>query len=264
MALPIEDYVISSDVEIWFMPFGNRKKNDGVETEHVQELLFHPNVDGGTFRLRVNGEQTADITFNTTVATFLTSINNALDALEILDAAEIVATGTASTAITLTGADPGYYHILVENVALTDSSVAVEPSLAVRTRVTTYGSLSIRLDAYMSSFDIEDSVDTTDTTPISQFSADVVAVKNSGSFSAKLFDANQEWGWLFAVMDVEGLEGRMEVYKQGKFDGTRYRVLDVLIESAKQSYPDHDKLEIDISGMRKGAYVVPPESIYRI
>src|SRR5688572_6293554 len=105
--------ITSKDIRIEFLP-------TGVVATHVQHLYFSEDVSGGTFKLRVNGELTANITFSATAATFVASINSALDT--ILGAGLLVASGGDSNDITLTGASTAlnrYFVITSEDEALT-------------------------------------------------------------------------------------------------------------------------------------------------
>lgn len=260
MAIIAEGFITSKDIEIYFQPNGHRAVNDGADVNHVEKLLFDAAVDGGTFKLRVDGELTTAITFSATPATFVTSINAALDALESIGAGGIVASGTTSTEITLTATgSSGYHRIRLEAVALTDGGIELGAS-AVRRVVVTPGSHMIRLDAYASSFSWKEKTDTTDATPISQFAAFSLPTKSSATIDLSFYYANQKWMPLM-VSDDEALEGRLYVYEQGNVAGRRYCVADVLFDSQDHTDPDHDKVEKSFTAVRQGAWVVPPYSV---
>lgn len=225
-----------------------------VDAAHVQHLYFQTDVDGGTFKLRVNGRLTAAITFSATVATFVASINTALDA--ITDApGDIVASGTNSTDITLTAADPGWYTILVEADALTGNTSA-DPN--VTTQVTTQGTKLYTLTGQVSSFSYEESIETIDVTGIAEYEATEIPVKSSMTFDLSVYRAAEEWR--HAVFP--GQSGYMYVYEKGKFVGNDYFVFRALFDSASTDFPDHEVVETEMSGVRQGAMVVPFNSRY--
>lgn len=238
----------SKDIVIDFLP-------NCVAATHVQKLYFHADITGGTFRLRVNGYQTADITMSGTPATDVTSIQTALDALTNLDADEITVSGTAITEITLTGSEDKWYTILIENESLTGNTSA---DSNVTTEVTTQGSTTIRLSAELSAFDVAETADMVDVTGISEEAGTEIAVKRTASFNMTLFDAASTWANQIFAKQV----GRLYVYKLGKINGKPYQILDVILGEVSVDYPDHDLIEISVSGMRQGDWIVPPNSIY--
>lgn len=239
----------SKDIVIQYLPCG-------AEGNHVQELIF--NATGGTFKLRVNGFETASITYNATVATFLTSINAALDALPNLDPADIVASGAASSHITLTAAaDLGWFTIVVSTDALTGNLTA-DPN--VSTHITTQGSKLYTLSAQVSKFDFEVSTDVVDATAISEYETTELPVKESMTFDLSLYKAREDW--TMAVRS--GKRGIMYVYEQGKVaDGAHeFFAFWALFDKVSVSFPDHELVEADMSGVRQGAMVVDFGSIY--
>lgn len=228
-----------------------------VET-HVQELQFESTLTGGTFRLRVNGEETANITYNSTIATLLTNINNALDALDVLGAGDIVATGTLVTAVTLTAIADGFYKIELSDIAGLTGNSTNNPNLT--TTITTQGSDWFTLSAELSSFGWEESVETVDVTAISEYARTEIPVASTATISATMYKADTSWK--HAV--YAGAWGIIQVYPQGKFDGEEYFSGRILIESVSEDYPDHEVVERDISGMRQGEWIVPPQSKYKV
>lgn len=238
----------SKDVLIQFLPCGTVQA-------HIQHLRFHADVTAGTFKLRVNGNLTAAITYSDTIATLLTNINAALDALPNLAPGDIVATGAAVSDVILTGAASGFYEILVEADTLTGNTTD-EPN--VTTDVSQQGAELFTLSAQISSFSFEVTVDTVEVTAISEYEATEIPVKESMTFDISLYDAVEDW--LYAVR--AGYRGIFYVYPQGKLPGNRYFAFWGLIDSVSADFPDHDVVEKEISGVRQGAMVVPFDAIY--
>lgn len=234
------------------------KAGRGVDEQvHIQKLYFNDTLTGGTFRLRVNGYLTGAITFETTEATLVTNVNAALDALANLSAGELVLSGTDVQDMTITSDGNKYYRILIDadTLALTGNTTT-SPDLT--TEVTQVGGAWTALSADMSEFQWEESADTTDVTPLSQEEAEMLVTKSSCTWSLSLYDALQDW----AYMIHKGQEGRLRVFKQGKVSGKEFLEMQVLIESVSAPTPDHDVLEKEVSGMRQGAWVAPPESVW--
>lgn len=238
----------SKDILIQYLPCGE-------EGEHVQVLSFHADVAAGTFKLRVNGNLTAAITFSATIATLLTNINTALDALPNLAPGDIVATGTLVSAVTLTAADIGWFTIDTDGALLTGNT-SDEPNIT--SEVTTQGSRLYTLSAQISKFDYEVTVDTVDVTAISENEATEIPVKESMSFDLSLFRATEDWN----IAVKPGNRGILYVYEQGKFVGRKYFAFWALFDKASISFPDHEVVEADMSGVRQGAMVVPFDSVY--
>jgi len=240
--------ITSKDILIQFLPCG-------AAGTHVQHFYFHDDVTAGTFKLRVNGEETAAITFSDTAATLITNVNAALDALNTLTAGDLVLSGSDVTDMTLTAAAGGWYTVLVSDDSLTGNTTA-DPNYT--TAVTTQGSELITLSSDVSSFSFEETVETVDVTAISEYEATEIDVKSSMTFSMNIYKANQSWEHVIFA----GQSGILYVYPEGKFDGKQYFALNALIESVSEDYPDHEKVEKEISGMRQGAMVAPLRSLY--
>jgi hypothetical protein len=115
---------------------------------HIQQLFFDAAVDGGTFKLWVNGETTAAITMTGTAATDIASINSALDALPNLSAGDIVASGTVITDITLTATGYGNGFLLIEVVENLLTQTVPNSNETLITQVTTQGSDWLRAGAW--------------------------------------------------------------------------------------------------------------------
>lgn len=240
----------SKDLFIQFLPHG-------VANIHVQHLYFQADIDGGTFKLRVNGEETTDITMTGVVATDLIAINAALDALPNLTAGDIVATGTDIIDITLTAIVNFWYTIQVSDDQLTGNTSA-DPNL--QTKVTTQGSILITLSGEASQFSWEATIETTDVTPISQMERHEIPVASAANWDLSLYKANQIW----AIQIYEGQWGYLYLYPEGKFVGKELYAMQALFDKVSESYPDHDSVEVEVSGSRQGAWIIPPHSVYRV
>ncbi len=238
----------SNDILIQYLPCGEANS-------HVQTLIFHADVAAGTFKLRVNGNLTAAITFSDTEATLVTSIQSALDALPNLAPSDIVAATTGSETFTLTAAEDGWFTILVEEDLLTGNAT-VEPN--VQSLITVQGSKLYTLSAQTSKFDYEVSVDTVDVTAISEVETTEIPVKESMTFNLSLYKATEDWN--IAVQPQR--RGIMYVYEQGKVAGQKYFAFWALFDKASVTFPDHEVVEAEMSGVRQGAMVIPFDSIY--
>lgn len=223
----------------------------GVAAAHIQHLRFNSTVAGGSFKLRINGVLTAAITFNATVATLVSNINTAITAA--IGASQITATGTLVTDITLTSTPQKFWEILVEADALTGNTTT-DPN--VTTDVTTQGSTLYTLSAQISKFNYEVTDDTVDVTAISEKNATEIPVKQSMTFDISLYAADESWNW--AVRS--GKRGILYVYPQGKVPGNKYFAFWALFDKYSESYPDHEVVEKEMSGVRQGDMVVPFDS----
>ena len=244
--------ITTNELLVQYLPCGR-------EALHIQQLLFNSNVDGGTFKLRVNGELTTAITVTSTIATDIAAINAALDALPNLAAGEIEATGTALTDVTLTASagNERWYTILIEDLLLTGNTT-VDPDL--QTVITTQGSTLYTLSGEMSDLDWEESIEDTDVTPINQFERIKLAVASVASFNLMLF---RTVAADFAQTLFEGAEGWLYVFPRGKIAGRDYFIMPVIVDSYKEKFPDHEKVDVTVAGTRQGRFEVPPNSIYR-
>jgi hypothetical protein len=242
----------SKDIQIDWLPCSDT--GDGTEQAHIQHLYFHADVAAGTFKLRVNGVLTAAITYSATIATLLASINTQLDAVTA-NAGDIVASGASDADITLTGADPFYYEIYIEEDALTGNT-SDDPNLT--TRVTTQGCVTVRISTEVSEFSFEGSVETVDVTAISEYERLEIPVAEAVSFDMSIFKTNSVW----ELSVKQGISGILTVYPRGKFVGEEVFSFRALIDKVSESYPDHDIVEKQITGVRQGAWVIRPNSIY--
>lgn len=243
--------ITSKDLVIQFLPCG-------VAATHVQKLYFQADLTGGTFKLRVNGELTAAITFDATEATLITNVDAALDALPNLSAAEIALTGTDIEDMTLTASGNGWYTIDIVDIGSLTGNSGADPNLT--TEVTTQGSELYTLSTNISAFNWEQTVETVDVTAISEYERTEIPVAEAVAFDMSIYKAT-DITWKHAVH--AGVSGTLYVYPQGKIVGKDYLAFTALFENYSEDYPDHEKVEISASGMRQGAWVTPPHSVYR-
>lgn len=238
----------SKDLVVQFLPCGTSQV-------HIQQLRFHADVTGGTFKLRVNGEETAAITYSDTIATLLSNINTALDNLVGLAAGEIVATGTLGTNVTLTSNVSKWYTLEISLDSLTGNSTS-DPN--VTTDVTQQGSMLYTLTSQVSQFSYEETVETVDVTGVSEWEATELPVKSSMTFDMSVYEANETWKHaVFA-----GQSGKMYVYPKGKVAGREYFAFQALFDTVSVDFPDHEVVEASMSGVRQGAMIVPFHSYY--
>src|ERR1041385_1830067 len=113
--MALTNRITSKDIVIEFLAGAS-----GVEQPHIETLSFATGISAGTYKLRINGKLTGSITFSGTIATHLTAINAALDA--VLGASVLVASGASNALITLTASVNKWYTIKQDSVALTGNS----------------------------------------------------------------------------------------------------------------------------------------------
>jgi hypothetical protein len=225
---------------------------------HIQQLRFNPTVTAGTFRLRVNGERTAAITFSATAATLITSINTALDNLGILAAAEIVASGTDVSNITLTSsATTGlkFYEIEVTADLLTGATNS-DPN--VTTDVTQFGTTVYRISGDVTQIDWSTQVETTNSEGIADFEEEVLAVMESMTVDLTLYRTTKDW----QRTAKPGMNGVLTIYQKGKITGLPIWRGMFLVESADESMPKSDLVTMDLSLRRQGALLIPIDSVW--
>lgn len=224
----------------------------GVAQAHVETLAFATGISAGTYKLRINGKLSAAITFSATIATHLTAINAALDA--VLGAGIIVATGASNALITLTATVPKWYTITQEAVALTGNSTT-DPDITEN--VTTQGAAVVVISTEISKFSYQLKDNTVDVTAISEYEATEIPVKQDMTFSMSIYEARQNWPFLFS-----GQTGIYTVYEEGKVSGKKYFSFRGVLDGVSKDFPDHEKVEMQLSGKRQGKMIVPFDSVY--
>jgi len=240
-----------------------------VNATHIQDLIFDSAVDGGTFKLWVNGEITAAITMSATPATLITNINAALDALANLTAGDIVASGTVITQITLTATGAGalltFFRILIiEGAETTLTQTVTNDNIKLQTQVTTQGSALVTLSSQAQSFEWTLTAETVDVTPLSQRDRIDLPVAEALECTVSLYKqealaAGEEW--VYSIYD--GANGVMIVYPEGKIVGKEVFSFIMLVSTDGEKFPDHEVVDVEISGKRQGDFIILPTSIYR-
>jgi len=237
----IQRRLTSNDIRIELLPCSKAQVHKSV--------LDLGSADGGTFKLRVNGEETAAISHSTTVATLITNIDNALDALDGLKNDEVAATGTAQTALTLTSSGNKWYRIeLSDHSALTGET---DPSI----RVTQQGATDIVLQADVMTFDYTVDVKDTEGAGIDEFEDYPFPISSGANFTISMYRTkSDEWALPLAE---EGLTCLITVYPTGNLSGNEVFAFNAMINSVGDTFPFREKVEAKISGKRQGAMVKP-------
>ncbi len=231
--------------------------------------VINPNADDFQLSLTVGGaaidlldDGTGTHRYDTQVAAVVANVQAALDALPNLTADDITVTGSVLSAVTLTATQKGnfFFRILISDDSLTQLIANVNVKIA--TTVTTQGSILAVLSAQATSFSWERSVEVVDVTAISEYDRTEIPTAEAVSFDLSLYklETGSE-DWVHSV--YSGNNGVLTVYPEGKTVGKEIYQMQVLIESVGEDYPDHEKVEMEISGMRQGAFLIEPNSIYR-
>lgn len=263
MGISVTSRITSENLLLQWQP-GNT-----ADASHVQDLIFDSAVDGGDFKLWVNGEITAAITMSATPATLITNINAALDALDNLAAGDIVASGTDIVQITLTATGAPalltFFRIqIIEGAETTLTQGTPNDNIKLQTQVTTQGSALVTLSAQAQSFEWTLSAETVDVTPLSQRERIDLPVAETLECTISLYkqealSAGEEW--VYSI--YEGANGVMTVYPEGKIVGKEYFAFIMIVNTDGESFPDHEKVDVEIAGKRQGDFTILPTSIYR-
>lgn len=257
MPLDVTSRITSENLLVRWLP------ESLVEATHVQELVMDTGVDGGDFKLWVNGEETAAISW-AIIATLLTNIDAALDALPNLSSGDIVASGSAQTAITLTATGAGSKYFRIRLVAGFEATLTNGATPKLATTVTTQGAAWVNLTAQATSFNFDAEAELIDVTGMNEVARTDLPVASSAKFTLSLFKvaiatAGEEWVHSLRPRN----NGLLWVFPEGIVVGKENYQFQALIENGGGSYPDHEKVEIEVTGMRQGAYLIPRKSIYR-
>ena len=224
-------------------------------------------TSGGT-AITITTVGTGTSSWNKLVANLIININTALDALPNLANGDIVASGTLITDITLTAmaatALLKFFLIEVYSEALTQT--VPNSNEHVVTEVTTQGSGWVRLSDDVSAVDWELSVETVDTTAISEYNRTEVPVADSVSGTASFYkNKSTSSGEQFALfLTPEKAWGILRIYPEGKVLGKEVITLRALVENFSETYPDHEKVEQELSFMRQGAWITRPTTVYSV
>lgn len=253
----VTDRITSENIYIEFLPCST------VEATHVQKLYFDSAVDGGTFKLWVNGEETAAITFSDTEATLVTNVDAALDALPNLEAAEIALTGSDIADMTLTASANGFYRIyIVEGAETTLTQTTPNSNPKLQTEVTTQGAVWTQISRDISSVDWEVTAETVDVTAISEYERTEIPVAESVSGTISTYRTSEGTSEV-PLMLFAGGWGVIRIFPEGKVLGKGVITFRALIETQSDDAPDHEKMEQEFSFMRQGKWINRPSSIWR-
>ena len=253
--------ITSEDIYVEFLPF-----SVAAPATAIWGLVFDLAVDGGTFKLWVNGETTAAITMTGTAVTDVASINSALDALDNLAAGEIVASGATIDVIVLTATlAPSllkYIKIIKKDDLLTQGTPNSNEKLQVT--INTQGTGWVRVSDELSAFDFEAAVDTVDLTTISEYFRTFKAVAEGLSGTASFYkDVVSATVVAVQLAMAAGNTGWLRIFPEGKLLGKEVISFEILIENFGEDYPDHEKVEQEASFMRLGEWIDYPNSIWR-
>lgn len=236
---------LSENLVIEYEPCGS------LTDEHVVQLYFQSNGSAitGTFVLWVDGVMTAPITYSDTVLTLQTAISAALTAAGITS----VTAAVNGSRVELTAAAVGYHQIkvLYANTLVNAAKAWAE--------VITQGSQVYTLSAALTAFNWEKTRDVVDQTPLNQRARVEVASKEDMTFELTLFDTSYD---LYRMLLDGDQNGQFTVYDWGKVDGGKYFAFMGLIDSVGKDYPDGEKLEVTVSGVRQGEFIIPLETVY--
>jgi len=258
MPLAVTTRITSENILVRWLP------ESLVEAIHVQSLVMDAGVSGGDFKLWVNGETTAAIAWSAVIATLLTNIDTAIDALANMAVGDIVASGADQSSMVLTASGVGnkYFRILLVDGYDTTLTGGAVPRLA--TTITTQGAAWVNLTAQATSFDFDQEAELIDVTAINEVARTDLSVASTAKFTISLFKvqaatAGEEWIHSLRPRN----NGLIWVFPEGQVIGKENYQFQALIETGGESYPDHEKVETEITGMRQGAFLIPRKSIYR-
>jgi hypothetical protein len=256
----------SKDLRVYFTPYGSAAATT------VVELYLDPLVTTGNVYLRINGALTSAIS--------MSAVDGAADDDAI---ATIIQTAIAGTKVPVIG-DSGLHTIVATtDVTVADSDVdgymtitfsgslaeklvrvSVAPTSAeyqtadYRVEYTTEGTQRIRLDGEAMKLDFQQTTETTDATPISDFHDMTLAIRQNMTGSLGIYHAAQSYRFMFGE---DNLEGRMEIFPYGEGSGKEEIIIDARLSDYSESYPDHDKIECELSYERLGEPISPVGSV---
>jgi len=247
--------ITSKDLVINFQPAGYPfLDSTGACPEYGAEqncvvTIVQTGVTANTWKLRVNGHQTAALAGDIDSA----DLQTALEALPNVEAGDLLVTGIATEAAgthTITAAANLLNDFILYEVQEED----VEGEAVVS--YVTFGSKQYDLTAEMSSFSYSGSMETVDATGINEESRTHLPTVTDMTWDAMLYEALQSWRHLL----VEGVPGWVTVYEAGVGSGKRYFAFQALLTEASEDMNQFEKIEISLSGRRQGDYIIRPGS----
>lgn len=240
----------SATAHIEWTPCGTVGDNTRVVLEFVPATSS--TVIAGTFRVLINGVYTGSITYSSTPATLVTSLNTALDAT--FGAGEFVASVDTvdTTKVAIEASNTGFY-----NFFLVGSNDTINANAYVR--YTHIGTETFVITNDLMSFSYEEQADLDDITPLSQLETEEVVVGKSMTFELTAF-VREAQAFLPALHN--GAEGKLGIWFTGKQAGSRFTEFNAILNSVSIDGPNKAKLEMSLSGVRKGKPIYPVNSIY--
>lgn len=253
MAAPQVVRLTSDKIVIEFRP---GKSPPGTLDSHVQKLLFDASVTGGTYKLWLNGVATSAITWTTNVS-MVTAIENAVN-LATGNVCTVTKISNYEFELDFTSGGTRWFRIEIHDQnSLTGGAAYTYPitwGVSAFDPALPYYSLQ----SAASSFSYTDIAETVDVTGINAMNGSLLKVKGTMDFEISLYDAREEW--VYALF--QGQEGLLTVWEQGKVSGGTYFGFYCLIGQVNKTYPDHNKLELSITGTRQGDMVYHFGTIY--
>ena len=247
--------ITSKDMVIVFQPAGladlesvNALPVYGTDQNCVVTITQLGN-NANTWKLRVNGHQTAALDGDITS----TALQTALEALPNVASGDITVTGVASTGAgthTLTAASDLLNEFILYEIQ--EEDVAGEAVLSY----TSFGSKDYTLSAELSSFSFSEDQETTDATAISETARIHLPTVRDMTWEAMLYEALQTWRHLL----VSGMAGWLTVYEQGIGSNKRYFAFEALFTNTSINAEQFEKIEIEMSGRRQGDWIIRPGS----
>ena len=227
--------------EAFFLPCGKAQA-------HVVDLQF-TGVTGGNFRLRVNGKETANISWSGTIATLVSNITAALTNSQ--RGKFNVAANSGLARITATA--NAFYRVEILDVNLTGTNKAF------KTIIITQGSKLNRLSADIMSMKFGRKVKTTETAGLSELEDYPEVVGSSGTFSLSMY-GTVTGDWIIP-MSTEGLSGIIYWFPRGHVVGRTYSAMRVVLDGFDEDLPFHEKVEVAITGTRQGKMIAPTNTV---
>lgn len=248
--------ITSKDIRIEVTPTGVQG------SANVMRLYFTAKTSAaitGTFRLWVNGKITAAITYSATVGTLATAVAAALNHANVLGAAAVTAADSVADPgnVEVTNAVSGKYMLYKGVTTDNDGDDTLNATLEVV--YATKATETFIVDAEASSFSIGTSATLVEMTAISEDNENHRGVKQGGTIEVMYFEANQDWAHVF----YPTAELIFTVYETGKVAGGKFFAVGVVVDKVDKDFPDHEKVEISVSGTQSGAFIIPLDTIYR-
>lgn len=196
----------------------------------------------GTFRLKVDGYETANITAG--VALAAATVQSALEGLPNVATGDLAVTGSAGGPFTITAAQALLNKFLIIEIEL-DTMTGGDPYLTI----TQQGSDWYTISAEASSFSYTSTQETTDVTAIAEKERRHEPTVSDATFEISLYETLADYRSILK----EGIQGYLRIYEDGVYDDAPYFAWEILLTDAEVSMEMFEKIEISLSGRRQGA-----------